>query len=116
MISLGRYACILGAAVALVSIPASAQNGGGNPSWMNDEEFWVAPPPGSMKVFHDYSNMDWMIIGTIPIDGINWSTVTTTSSPYNIGAIFTDCDGTSYQSGRIYPHESISYYENVKTC
>lgn len=133
MIKSGLYACIAGAALALVSMSASARNTDerrnapsprvtqvsyqtSNSSWMNDDEFWVAPPPGAMKVFHDYNNTDWTIIGTIPIDGINWSTVSSTSSPNDIGAMLTDCDGTVYQTGRIYPHDSISYYEGVKSC
>lgn len=130
MTALDRVICIAVAGMALVSIPASARNEypgiiplltsvsytTGNSDWMNDAEFWVAPPRGAMKVFHDYDNTDWTIIGTIPISGINWSTVSSTASPNDIGAIFTDCDGTYYQTGRIYPHDSISYYEGVKQC
>lgn len=133
MIRAFRYTCLAGAAFALAGTAASAQTGGETPggplagspapvesasdtSWMNDAEFWVAPPRGAMKTYHDYSNIDWLVSTSIPVDGINWSSVSTVSSPYNIGYMFTDCDGTVYQVGRIYPHESISYYEGIKAC
>lgn len=110
MIKANGYPFVVAVMLTLYNTPASAQ------SWMNDAEFWVAPPPGSMKVYHDDSNTDWLVIGTVPIDGLNWSTVTVPRSVRDVGYSVTECDGTNHYSGRMYPHTSISYYENIISC
>ena len=80
--------------VSLVAVPANAF------------DWWVAPTPGWVRIFYDVGPPDR--IDTIPIDGVNWSTVSGGGGEVVVGTLMRNCDGSDTQSGRLYPHTNYT--------
>lgn len=75
------------------------------PTWA-EIDWWDAPTPGYVRIFYDFAQPD--TVHTIPIDGIDWSTISGGGGEEVVGSLYTSCNGDVSQTGRIYPHTHYS--------